>query len=159
MSMAPFHLTFPDIAFKEMRTATVQHMEELPDGSYHFVELYCDDSTCDCRRVVFHVVRADMPKKILATINYGWESTSFYRRWLHGADDEMVRVSKGPTLDPLNVQTAYAPVLLEIFKTIITDKAYVQRLQRHYALVKQAQAQSKASSHQSTLQVKRGKRR
>jgi len=30
-------------------------MPGIPDGEYGFVELYCDEPDCDCRRVVIDI--------------------------------------------------------------------------------------------------------
>lgn len=132
--MLPFYTRFKDLAFKEMRSATVRGDPNLPDGEYGFLEIYCIDPACDCRRVVINVVAPTGPK-IWATINYGWESLEFYTKWLHG-DKELAREACGVTLDPLNPQTEYSAALLQLFKQVLQDKAYVERLKRHYQLFK-----------------------
>ena len=111
----------------------------LPAGEYGFLELYCNEPTCDCRRVLFQVCRADRPNKVLATINYGWESEDFYANWLHG-DRESARELAEGTLDPLNPQSKFSPALLEFFRQILLqDRAYIDRLRRHYQMFKRAQ--------------------
>jgi hypothetical protein len=134
MGMVPFYTRFRDLAFQEMRSATTQRWEDLPDGDYGFLELYCDDSQCDCRRVLIQVIARRGSTKAWATINYGWESEAFYYRRL--GDAELAKACTKPTLDPLNPQSKYAPALLRLFETVVQDQAYVQRLQRHYALFK-----------------------
>lgn len=158
MPMAPFYLWYPDLATKETKVATIQGMEGLPDGRYEFVELFCNEPGCDCRRVVINVVRPDTGRKVWATFNFGWESTSFYRRWLRETNEELLKQAKGPALDPLNPQSEYSEALLEIFKVILQDKAYVQRLKRHYEMAKQAQASAARSSRGPETRVKRGRR-
>ena len=132
--MVPFYTRFRDLAFQEMRSATTQGWEDLPDGDYGFLELYCDDRQCDCRRVLIQVIARRGSTKAWATINYGWESEAFYYRRLR--DAELAKACTKPTLDTLNPQSKYAPALLRLFETVVQDKAYVQRLQRHYALFK-----------------------
>jgi hypothetical protein len=134
MPMVPLLHYFPELAVEEMRTATVQDWEGLPDGQYGFLELYCNEAGCDCRRVLINVVTPDTGAKIWATINYGWESERFYRRWTR--DSEMASWSTGARLDPLGEQTRYAEALLELFRLVIQDPAYVERLKRHYRLFK-----------------------
>jgi hypothetical protein len=78
MPMVPFYTQFPEIAARETRSIIVWGQDDLPDGEYGFLEFYCNEKNCDCRRVIFSVTEAEQPNKILATINYGWESARFY---------------------------------------------------------------------------------
>ena len=138
--MAPFFSRFPELAARETRCITLLEPHAgLPAGEYGFLELYCNEPTCDCRRVLVQVRRADLPDQVLATINYGWESQDFYARWLHG-DREGAREIASASLDPLNAQSKASPVLLELFRHIILeDRAYIDRLRRHYRMFKRAQ--------------------
>jgi hypothetical protein len=122
------------LAIKEMRSATVRGMPGLPDGEYGFLELYCDEPGCDCRRVVIDVVTPTSGPKIWATINYGWASPEFYEKWIR--DKNTAHECSGATLDPLNPQTEYSDALLQLFNRVLQDKAYVERLKRHYQLFK-----------------------
>ena len=136
MPMAPFYEKFRDLAFKETRSATVRAFKGLPDGEYAFLEYYCNEPGCDCRRVHIVAISRDTPGKILATINYGWESIEFYKKWAeYESDDEDYR---GPILEPFGQQTELAPYLLELFKSVaLEDPRYVDRLRRHYRMFKQ----------------------
>ena len=42
--------------------------------------------------------------------------------------------NEGPYLDPLNLQTKYSAVLLNLFRFLLQLPDYVQRLQRHYPM-------------------------
>jgi hypothetical protein len=138
MPMAPFYTRFPDLAFEEMRTVYVQGHPRLPDGHYGFLELYCNEKGCDCRRAILQVVSPLTKDKVWATINYGWENVEYYESWMPG-DRETAREMAGATLDTLNVQTRYANALLELFESLLlTDQAYVDRLKRHYRQFKEA---------------------
>ena len=109
--MAPFFSRFPELAARETRTVKLlEPFAGLPAGEYGFLDLYCNEPTCDCRRVLFQVCRADRPNKVLATINYGWESEDFYAKWLHG-DRESARELASADLDPLNTQSKLSPAL------------------------------------------------
>jgi hypothetical protein len=134
MAMVPFYTRFRDLAWKEMRSVTVQDLPPLPPGEYGFLELYCDERECDCRRVIIQVVSPAPNPATWATINYGWETLAFYEKWL--GDKQLAQQCQGAELDPLNPQTRYSAVLLELFKSVLQDTAYVDRLQRHYALFK-----------------------
>ena len=156
MSMVPFYTRFRDLAFKEMQSATVREMPGLPDGEYGFLELYCDESTCDCRRVIIDVITPTTGSKIWATINYGWESLEFYEKWIR--DKETARECYGATLDPLNPQTEYSDALLQLFNQVLQDEAYVERLKRHYQLFKSDLLKPRRSATRSNRKVKRKRR-
>ena len=63
MPYASFHGKFPDIAKNETRSLIIHSDPELPDDKYTFIEAYCDEQNCDCRRVFFNVF-SDNTKKI-----------------------------------------------------------------------------------------------
>src|SRR5258707_102090 len=110
--MSGFWLRFPEVAAQETRTIKLLDTHGgLPADSYGFLELYCNDPACDCRRVLLQVRTEAKPDKILATINYGWESLASYRKWLHG-DLEGAREIGEASLDPMNPQSRFAPELL-----------------------------------------------
>lgn len=155
MPMAAFYHYFPELAVKETRTVTVWGNPELPDGRYEFIELYCDEVGCDCRRVLIMVV-SPSTGKVLATINYGWETQRYYEQWM--GDKELAAYCVGATLDPLGLQSEYAVVLLKLFeRVLLPDEAYVARLKRHYALFKAALEEG--STPESERQQGKRKRR
>ncbi|MFN0121931.1 MAG: hypothetical protein ACKV2V_15665 [Blastocatellia bacterium] len=135
MPMTPFVMRFRELGEAETRVLYARGMPDLPDGDYAFSESYCDEPGCDCRRVIINVISSPANPGHWATINYGWESVDFYTRWLRG-DKTLAAQCKGPELDPLNRQTKYAPVFLEIFESVLKDPLYVERLKRHYQLFK-----------------------
>jgi hypothetical protein len=138
MPMAPFYEEFPDLAFAETRSATVRGYKGLPDGSYGFLEYYCNEPNCDCRRVFITVISQDTEDETLATINYGWENAEYYIEWM-GSDEDIENL-KGPALAPWPAkQTKLAPYLLKLFKEVaLEDEAYIKRLRRHYSTFRKA---------------------
>jgi len=155
MPMTPFFTRFPALAARETRSATVKGWHDLPNGEYGFLELYCDEEDCDCRRVMLNVVSRAAPQKVLATINYGWEDQAYYDRWM--GDKELAEDIKGPVLDILNSQSDYAPALLRLFQTLLQDPLYVQRLKRHYELFKGKRTAASQGKKKTTQ--KRGRRK
>lgn len=146
MPMIPFMERFPDLAAKEMRAVTVSGRTDIPDGEYGFLELFCDVPGCDCRRVMIDVLRADTElNKIWATINYGWETLDFYRKW-RGSSVTAAN-SKGPFLDPINPQTPYSRTLLNLFRLLLESPDYVSRIQTHYHIFRQTVDQHTTPSH------------
>jgi len=137
---ASFHSRFPELAERETRTMTIlRGGDGLPTGSYGFVELFCDEPGCDCRRVLLQVF-GERQRRLLATVNFGWEDRSFYRNWLHGqCSPEELAELKGPALLTGAPQSELAPALLhEASAAVLSDPDYVARLKRHYALFREA---------------------
>jgi len=80
-----------------VRTLTIAHHPEPPDGAYAMVDTYCTDLGCDCRKTMILV---HLDQRHVATINFGWESPEFYARW-YGAPphDRTLAELQGPSTD------------------------------------------------------------
>ncbi|MFO7631296.1 MAG: hypothetical protein R6W76_02095 [Caldilinea sp.] len=141
---------FGDLAVQETRVAHLRGYPGLPDGEYGFMELYCDDPQCDCQRVLINVVSNTVRPPVLAVINYGWRTPAFYARW--STSPELGDKMSGAALDPLNAQSQYAEPLLRLFEQIVKDPAYVQRLQRHYAMFKTKLLEQQSAPKQTRQQ-------
>jgi hypothetical protein len=142
--MEPFFSRFPDLAVRETRCVRVFAPHgSLTPGNYGFAEHYCNDSTCDCRRVLFLVSEESAPDIVLAGINFGWEDEAFYARWLHG-DTEGAREIVSASLDPLQPFSPRAPAILRLFRDLLlADADYVARLKRHYQMFKTGRSREK----------------
>jgi len=140
MAHVAFNQLLPEVAKKETRSIILPAINQfgIPAGTYVFLELYCDDLSCDCRNVYIYVLNAQT-NTTEATITYGWERLKFYMDWM-GIDDkndQMIKDFKGPALYAFGEQRSHANKWLTIFKDILkSDKDYANRLQRHYQLVK-----------------------
>jgi len=122
--LIPFHLLFTETAEREIRNVTLLGKRGALSKTYGLLEAYCPDPTCDCRRVMINVVDVDhLEDGYLAAISFGFDR-----------DADMA----GPFLDPLNAQSPLASMLLEHVSVVLSDYAYVRRLERHYGLVKAA---------------------
>jgi hypothetical protein len=136
MPFVLFHERFPHVAEEETRTLILQENSglDLPTGDYSFLEMFCDEEGCDCRRVLFMVVSSDRPG-IQAVINWGWEQESFYAKWMSGGNRSLAKDLKGPSLSFGSPQSGLAPAILEVVKgLLLKDKAYRDRIKRHYAI-------------------------
>jgi len=108
---------------------TLQGHAVLPDGEYGFLEFYCNEAGCDCRRALFMVVSPDpsLPVWQRSTMagrrqdfypSEGWE----YRNW--------------PTLAAVQVwnrwgeQSPFAAALLKLLSRSWRTMPYVERLKR-----------------------------
>lgn len=136
MPYAFFHEQFPEMCDSETRSITLfdDDPSGLPAGEYGFFEMYCNEPGCDCRRVFFYVVTPSR-KKPLAVIAYGWETPEFYARWMRDDDPDVIRELKGPALNLASPQSPLAPLLLKLTEEVLLqDKAYVERIKRHYQM-------------------------
>jgi hypothetical protein len=135
MHQIPFHTVEPELAGRETRRITlVISQGDVPEGSYNLVEYYCPDPDCDCRRVMLNVVSEEQSHRgYLASISYAFDR-----------DDDMA----GPLLDPLNPQSPYADELLQLVTdSVLRDPKCLERLERHYELVKRAASDPKHPAH------------
>ncbi len=163
MPFVPFHEAFPDLAERETRTFTILDDRELPAANYALVEMYCDESGGDCRRVFFTVLSSET-ERLVAVIAYGWESLRFYARWLGFDDPQLIKELKGPALNVGSPQTDLAPAVLNIVKNVVLqDERYVERLKTHYALFRkpiESEGNARSVHRQRKNRTKRpGKRR
>src|SRR6266404_5222903 len=135
--MGFFSRRFPHLLESETKACTVRTpVAGLPAGMYIFLEFYCTDPACDCRRVLLQVwgVKQD---RVLACIHYGWETEEFYTEFC--GNPETARVLRAGVLDPDRRRSKVAPVLLRIFRVVLLrDKTYVARLKRHYEMFKRS---------------------
>ena len=99
MPFVAFSEFYLDVAKREIRTLTLpEGNEDLPADTYAFFEMYCDEPSCDCRRVFFTVI-SERHRNPLAVVAYGWERLDFYARWLKGTPVSP-KLLKGPILEP-----------------------------------------------------------
>jgi hypothetical protein len=133
MAMRPFFHLVGERALQETRSITVPEGRALPAGSYGFIEFYCDDPKCDCRRVIFQVWREDTKNKVWATITYGWDTPEYYAKWCGCGIGNQAREMASATLEQISPQTELSIPLLHMFRELLlSDPDYVARLKRHY---------------------------
>ncbi len=117
----------------QVRTVTIADSPQLPDGDYRFTDMYCTDPSCDCRKTIIQVFHNGA---FVATINYGWESPSFYRKWLGGeCRDEIVAQMHGASIDISSPNRVSPKGILGLFNTLLDEK-WVQIFKKHYKAVK-----------------------
>ena len=131
-----FYDYFPEIAKRETRSITVlpQSNMGLPAGSYGFLEMFCDESECDCRRV-FLMVMASFRTDVQAVIAWGWEDIHFYVDWIKYGEPKDAKYLQGPILNVGSPETELSDALLELARNVLLkDSNYVQRIKRHYRM-------------------------
>ena len=141
--MTPFHTRCPELAARETRGLIIPPGGPLPAGEYGVIEWFCEDPGCDCRRAFLQVIARHQADRILASINFGWESRAFYQRQFPYDPDAPKQITQG-SLDPLNPQSHLAEAVLRIFQQVIADRAYADRLKRHYQAFKATLPREKA---------------
>ncbi len=123
--MFPFGAMFREVAERETRVLTTSNHPRLGSESYALVEVYCTEPDCDCRRLLINVVR-DSDMEHVATVSWAFDPKA---------------PDRGPFLDPLNPQSDLSPALLDLVgRLLASDRAYVDRLERHYRMVKESVA-------------------
>ena len=148
--MTPFHSLLPEAAEREVRFVRLSLApgaapeSALPADEYAYLEFYCEDLACDCRRVFLQVIAKGQPGKVFASIGYGWEKESFYRKRMPWDPDDARGTVRGE-LDPLNEQSEFAEDFLELFRRVVLDEPYRLRLRRHYQLFREELARRRTA--------------
>jgi len=139
MPYSLFHTRFPEVAERETRTITVIDPSSfnLPPAHYSFLEMFCDEPGCDCRRVFFTVV-SSLQNDIKAVIAWGWGDQNFYRKWMGSNEPHVINDLMGPVLNLASPQSELAPALLKLFqRVLLQDSCYIERVKRHYVMFRE----------------------
>jgi len=135
MESAPFAKIVPEIGLDETREVEVIVDCFVPKDVYGFVEMYCMDPDCDCRKVILQIFSIKN-NKFIASIDYGWESREFYAKWLSvRPDSKIIDRLVNPSLNPLGPTSSIANGVLQLVTENITP-FYIERLKKHYKLFK-----------------------
>src|SRR5664279_834526 len=120
MSLQPYSIIFPEKDEPVMALQLDRKTGKIPKGAYGFIELYCTDKGCDCRRTSLFVLNEKMQQK--AVISMGFDP-----------DGDM----PGPFLDDVHQQSTYAGQLLDIFVELINaHPEFIDTMHRHYREVR-----------------------
>lgn len=104
-----------------MTVALGKKTGRIPKGTYAFLEYYCVEPGCDCRRVTLLVMNETMKQK--AAISFGFDQQGPFA---------------GPYLDTANRQSPYAEDLLQLFvDRLNAEPDWLERLYRHYRAVRE----------------------
>lgn len=161
MEFIPFFKKCPEVADAETRTVMIfdEKLYGIPEGQYAFIENYCSDPKCDCRKVMINIIRVDdQSGDNIGTISYGWEKLSFYTKWLYG-DSELAKEMKGPSIELGGHISTHPEVAIKLFKKAgLGDSTFTDRLPKHYALFKKAiEKDSKSMTIEEVEKIGRSK--
>jgi hypothetical protein len=119
----------------QVRSVTITQSPQLPDGEYSFIDMYCPDPDCDCRKTMIQVLLNEKP---VSLINYGWESAEFYRKWMGiRAEDHSFPPLHGATIDLNSPNLVSQEGILGLFHALLDDM-WIQKFKKHYREVKSA---------------------
>lgn len=117
----------------QVRTVGLRDSRQLPDGDYRFVDTYCTNPSCDCRKTMILVYRND---NHVSTINFGWESSAFYREWMgHASEDDIALPMSGASIDITSPDGVSPTGMLAFFQALL-DENWTAKFKTHYARVK-----------------------
>jgi len=119
----------------QIRSVKIERSASLPDGEYAFIDMYCADPDCDCRKTMVHVLHNG---KHVATINYGWESKSFYEKWMGDSNGTHPFLEMaGASIDITSPDRVDPNAMLSFFNYLLSD-AWTAKFKAHYKAFKAA---------------------
>ena len=116
----------------QVRSVRIVESPQLPDGEYTFVDMYCTDPDCDCRKTMVQVMHDG---RFVSLINYGWENTEYYRRWMGDDALETLTSMAGASIDITSPDLVSRTGILGLFRALLNEQ-WKARFQSHYNLVK-----------------------
>jgi len=119
-------------AAHQVRTVGLRDSRQLPDGDYRFVDTYCVDPSCDCRKTMILVFLNDVH---VSTINYGWEPMSFYQEWMGSKDERISGEMSGAYIDITSPNGVPPKGMLAFFMALLNEN-WIARFRAHYSAVK-----------------------
>ena len=119
----------------QVRSVRIAQSPQLPDGEYSFIDMYCSDPSCDCRKTMIQVMNDE---RLVSIINYGWESRAFYEKWMGSkVDDGSFPSMSGATIDLSSPNLVSEEGILALFNALLNDM-WIAKFKRHYKEVKTA---------------------
>ena len=117
----------------QVRSVTLAADPYLPSGEYHFIDLYCSDNTCDCRRTIIQIFHG---QKLVSIVNFGWESPKFYLRWLGSTRDVGLAMEmSGVSIDSSSPDRVSPKGILLLIKHLM-DKKWISIIKENYRLIR-----------------------
>lgn len=117
----------------QIRSIVLADDPRLPSGHYTFLDTYCTDNTCDCRKTIIQIFHED---RLVSIVNYGWESPQFYHRWLGSAEErDLAEEMSGLSID-LTSPNRVSPEGILILMNHLLDKKWITLLKEHYRRIR-----------------------
>ncbi|HLX61274.1 MAG TPA: hypothetical protein VKX17_08340 [Planctomycetota bacterium] len=104
----------------QIRSITLRGHSKAMDGDYTFVDTYCTDEECDCRKAMIQVLRNGT---LVSIINFGWEPLEFYKKWYGKAGSHSDAVEfKGPAIDISSPDLVDPNEALKLFVRLLDER-------------------------------------
>jgi len=117
----------------QVRSVRIAQSPQLPDGEYSFIDMYCSDPRCDCRKTMVQVMHNG---RVVSIVNYGWESAVFYKKWMgRSAEDNTFPSMNGASIDITSPNLVSEEGILGLFNALLDDM-WIAKFKRHYKEVK-----------------------
>mgnify|MGYP003922146035 FL=1 len=133
----------------QIRTVTLNNSPQLPDGEYTFIDGYCTNPGCDCRKTIIRIIHNDHH---VATVDYGWESPKFYAKWGR-IDDELSREMSGLSIDFMSPGLIDREATLSFMEELL-DEQWISRIKSTYQAVRTAVKKETANNNIIRLEPK-----
>jgi len=117
----------------QVRSVEIAKSPQLPDGEYSFIDTYCSDPECDCRKTMIQVMHKG---KRVSVINYGWEPASFYQKWMGSSAKDEAKMH-GASIDITSPNHVSPDGILALFNVLLND-IWIAKFKQHYKEVKVA---------------------
>lgn len=117
----------------QVRSVTLAADPYLPAGEYHFIDTYCSDNKCDCRKTIIQIFH---DQKLVSIVSYGWESPKFYLRWLGSTRDvELAKEMSGVSIDSSSPDRVSSKGILLLINHLMDEK-WIALLKENYRLIR-----------------------
>lgn len=119
----------------QTRSVTLNGDPCLPNGEYIFIDSYCTDNTCDCRKTMIHIIHDN---KHVSTVSFSWENPRFYLRWLRStASHKLAREMSGVSIDYSSPDLVSREGVLLMVNHLL-DKTWIAKIKENYRLIRKA---------------------
>jgi hypothetical protein len=140
----------------QVRTVRIADSDQIPNGDYRFIDMYCTDPTCDCRKTMIQVFHNDI---LVSTINFGWESRDFYQKWMGCPEDHKIDPAMhGVSIDIGSPDKVSPEGMLALFHALLDEK-WIAKFKTHYAAVKKQLAETRQKEDDGSRTKRRTVRR
>ena len=105
----------------------------LPSGEYAFIDTYCTDNTCDCRKTIIQIFHN---KKLVSIVSFGWENPKFYLRWLKSTrNHELAKEMSGVSIDFSSPDVVSSQGILVLINHLM-DENWISKIKENYRLIR-----------------------
>lgn len=119
----------------QIRTVVIADDPYLPSGEYTFIDTYCTDNTCDCRKTIIQIFHEG---KVVSIVSYGWENPEFYLRWLGNTKDrELAEEMSGLSIDFSSPDLVSSKGILILVNHLL-DQKWISILKENYRHIRRS---------------------